>query len=121
MRIGLRFVLTKISTKTNVKQEVIFHCYPDSVRNKAGRRWIGVGGSLMQVDSGPFGIVWGVNRRQNIFFRTGITWRNPKGNGLAPRGGRLKYISCGEFGCWGVNRRNKVFFSYGVSRKTPQG
>ena len=75
----------------------------------------------MQIDSGPFGIVWGVNRRQNIFCRTGITWRNPKGSGWRPVAGKLNYVTCGEFGCWGVDKSCQIVFRYGISHEKPQG
>ena len=91
------------------------------MRNRVGSRWLRIPGNLMQIDSGPFGIVWGVNRRQIVFCRTGITWRNPKGSGWCRIGGKLKYISCGELGCWGVSRNRHIVFRNGVSRRKPQG
>ena len=74
---------------------------------RAGRRWYRVGGALMQIDSGPFGIVWGVNRNHQIYCRTGITAKNPRGRGW--------------LGCWGVNKNHQIFYRYGVSRRRPQG
>jgi hypothetical protein len=35
--------------------------------------------------------------------------------------GKLKYISCGEYGHWGVNKANLIYFREGVSRSNPVG
>ena len=75
----------------------------------------------MQIDSGPFGIVWGVNRNHQIYCRTGITAKNPRGRGWRRVPGALKYASCGQLGCWGVNKNHQIFNRYGVSRRRPQG
>ena len=94
------------------------------MRNKVGSRWFRIAGSLTQIDSGPFGIVWGVDRSQNVFCRTGITWGNPKGSGWRSVVGKLKYTSCGEFGCWGIRTiagEIHIMFRYGVSRAKPEG
>ena len=95
--------------------------FSGSIRNRAGSRWIHIGGKLMQIDSGPFGLVYGVNRNRQIFCRTGISWRNPKGTGWRHVGGRLKQVSAGSYGVWGVNRHNNIYFRYGISKRRPQG
>lgn len=35
--------------------------------------------------------------------------------------GRLKYVSCGLYGCWGTNRHNHVYFRTGVKASNPLG
>ena len=75
----------------------------------------------MQIDSGPFGHVWGVSRNQQIWCRIGITWKNLKGRGWRRVPGGLKYVSIGQFGPWGVNRGDYIYFRYGMSRARPQG
>ena len=70
---------------------------------------------MIQIDSGPCGIVYGVNRHHQIFCRTGISLRQPKGTGWVRVPGALKYVSCGVYGCWGVNRANQIWFRYGVN------
>ena len=92
-----------------------------SVGNSVGTSWTRIGGALKQIDSGPYGIVCGVNRGDDIYCRIGITDHNPKGTGWHHIGGKLKYISCGELGCWGVNSVNQIFFRTGVSRHNPAG
>ena len=84
-------------------------------------RWIKVPGGLKQIDSGPRGIVCGVNTADNIYCRTGITPARLSGKGWTRVPGKLKYISCGTLGHWGVNKRNDIFFRYGVNRGKPQG
>ena len=85
------------------------------------RRWFYVSGRLKQIDSGPKGIVCGVNKKNNIYCRTQITSRNKRGRGWVRVPGKLKYISCGEFGHWGVNKANNIYFREGVSRNNPAG
>lgn len=60
-------------------------------------------GTLVQIDSGPSGIVYGVNRFHHIYCRKGITLSKPTGTSWARVPGTLKYVSCGIYGCWGVN------------------
>ena len=91
------------------------------MRNYVGIRWDRIRGRLMQIDSGPFGFVWGVSKYYRIYYRTGITWKNPKGSGWRRVGGSLKYISVGELGPWGVDRYNKIWFRSSMSRGRPQG
>ena len=91
------------------------------MRNRAGSGWTKVGGSLMQIDSGPFGVVYGVSKLHRIWYRTGITWYNPKGSGWVRVQGSLKYISVGQFGAWGVTNQNAIYFRYGITRSKPQG
>ena len=75
----------------------------------------------MQIDSGDFGIVAGVNRHHYIYCRVGISWRNPKGKRWRFIKGRAKYISAGSYGHWVVNRKNSIYFRLGVRRSRPQG
>ena len=75
----------------------------------------------MQIDSGPFGFVWGVSKYNKVYYRSGITRTNLKGNRWNQVIRRLKYVSVGEFGPWGVDRYNKIWFLYGMTRGRPQG
>ena len=71
---------------------------------------------LKQIDSGPAGIVWGVNIGYSIYCRVGITNNAPKGTGWKLVAGKLlKYISCGPYGCWGVEADDDIWFRYGVT------
>ena len=72
-------------------------------------------GLLKQIDSGPAGILWGVNSKNNIYCRVGITTNYPKGTGWNKVTGKLKYTSCGPYGCWGVGFKNSIWFRYGVT------
>ena len=83
--------------------------------------WQNVPGLLMQVDSGPAGVVYGVTRDHKIFVRQGILHSLPMGTMWRRVPGRLKYVSCGLFGCWGVNRKNHVYFRLGVKASRPIG
>ena len=91
------------------------------MRNSVGSRWHRIRGQLMQIDSGPFGFVYGVSKYYKVYYCTAITWKNPKGSKWRRVSGSLKYVSVGEFGPWGVDRYNKVWFRYGMSLARPQG
>ena len=73
------------------------------------------GKSLKQIDSGPAGIVWGVNKDDDIYCRDGIKNENPKGTDWKHISGKLKYVSCGPYGCWGVNSLDNIYFRRGVT------
>lgn len=92
-----------------------------SRRRKTGTRWTRVSGALMQIDSGPSGMVCGVNKNHYVYCRRGITRRRPTGNGWIRVPGRLAYISCGLYGHWGVNKQYRIYFRYGVKFGKPQG
>lgn len=85
------------------------------------RPWQSVPGILMQVDSGPAGVVYGVTKDHKIFVRQGILHSLPMGTMWRRVPGRLKYVSCGLFGVWGVNRKNHVYFRFGVKASRPVG
>jgi hypothetical protein len=76
---------------------------------------------LKQIDSGPRGTVCGVNRYDNIYCRIQITPRYKRGRKWVRIPGKLKYISCGEYGYWGVNKANYIYFREGVTRRNPSG
>lgn len=78
-------------------------------------------GGLMQIDSGPTGIVYGVNSGHNIYCRKGISASNPKGTSWKWIPGALNYISCGKFGCWGVNKNNYIYFRTRVTASECEG
>ena len=78
-------------------------------------------GLLKQIDSGPTGIVYGVNKHDGIFCRTGITDDNLKGTGWRGVGGLLKYVSCGPYGCWGVNSADHIWVRSGVTAAKCEG
>lgn len=75
----------------------------------------------MQIDSGPFGFVYGVNKHHQIWCRTGISWKRPRGSGWRRVPGGLKYVSVGEYVAWGVNRHDYIYARYGMLRQKPQG
>jgi hypothetical protein len=88
---------------------------------RLGLRWKRIPGGLKQIDSGPKGVVCGLNSGNNIYCRLGISSRVPWGKRWLHIPGKLKYISCGDYGHWGVNRGNKIYFRIGVTRSRPAG
>ena len=92
-----------------------------TLSNPKGSSWERISGKLIQIDSGPSGIVYGVNRFHNIYCRTGISLSRPQGTGWIRVPGALKYVSCGVYGCWGVNRANHIWFRHGVTPRNCAG
>ena len=78
-------------------------------------------GLLKQIDSGPEGIVYGVNSNDDIFCRTGISHAQPRGVSWRHVPGKLKYISCSDLGCWGVNSGDYIWFRSGVTAEKCEG
>ena len=58
-----------------------------------------------------------------VYCRNGITWRNPTGSGWTQvtLHGRLRYVSCGAYGCWAVSRADEIWFRQGVTPTKCQG
>ena len=68
-----------------------------------------VNGDLKYVSSGD-GVVMGVNRRDQIFRREGITARNPVGTSWTKLDGGLKVIDCYNRNYfWGVNSHDIIY------------
>uniref|UniRef100_A0A8C3FGP5 Fish-egg lectin n=1 Tax=Chrysemys picta bellii TaxID=8478 RepID=A0A8C3FGP5_CHRPI len=93
-----------------------------------GDSWAQLPGSLKHVTVGPAG-VWGVNNNDNIYKLVGGSWQQVTGN-LHPYNflhlgasalpwvniaGKLKYYSCGLWGCWGVNSADDIYFRFDVT------
>lgn len=98
-----------------------FCLFKGSTYGRPGFSWDLVPGKLMQIDSGIFRVVWGLNRYHQVFYRTGITWNRLKGTRWRfLRGLRLKYLSISQFGVWGVNRNYHIFFRR-ITPKSLQG
>ena len=74
----------------------------------------------MQIDSGPKGVVCGVNRKMDIYCRFGITDQVPTGTTWTKISGSLKYISCGTYGCWGVTQSNDIYFTAVLNGASPK-
>ena len=79
-----------------------------------------VDGSLMQISSGYSGI-WGVNSKNEIFYRNGISSKKNEGIDWLQIDGALKDISSGEYGVWGVNSNDEIFCRKGITNVIPQG
>lgn len=79
-----------------------------------GVAWKLVAGGLMQIDSGPKGVVCGVAKAYGVYCREGITDASPTGTKWFRTSGLLKYISCGGYGYWGVNAGGDIFFTRDV-------
>ena len=77
--------------------------------NIVGTRWVHIGGRLKQIESGPRGVCWGVNRRNNIYYRAGVTRRRPIGRRWVRVGGKLTFVSAGCSGVYGVSANQQIW------------
>ena len=67
-------------------------------------------GGLKYVSSGS-DVVWGVNSKNEIQYRAGITHTNPIGTSWIQVPGSLKQVEAHGYksGIWGVNAQDQVF------------
>lgn len=73
-----------------------------------GTGWLPVEGSLKQIAIGT-NSVFGVNGYDQIFYRAGITSKQPSGTTWVLLDGNLKHITVSPAGVvWGVNSANQV-------------
>ncbi|XP_078666203.1 uncharacterized protein LOC144908469 isoform X3 [Branchiostoma floridae x Branchiostoma belcheri] len=82
--------------------------------------WRSVDGLLKFVSVGSRG-VWGVNRDDDIFYRSGtLENKASSGSGWVKIEGKLKQISSGH-SVWGVNANDDIFIRQGVTSTNPTG
>ncbi|KAI8480726.1 hypothetical protein Bbelb_415190, partial [Branchiostoma belcheri] len=82
--------------------------------------WRSVDGLLKFVSVGSRG-VWGVNRNDDIFYRSGtLENKASSGSGWVKIEGKLKQISSGH-SVWGVNANDDIFIRQGVTSTNPTG
>jgi hypothetical protein len=79
-----------------------------------------IDGSLKQISSGFLGI-WGINSKDEILYRTGISPKNNQGENWHKTEGSLKHISSGEYGVWGVNLSDLIYYRAGITDLIPYG
>uniref|UniRef100_W5MRU0 Fish-egg lectin n=1 Tax=Lepisosteus oculatus TaxID=7918 RepID=W5MRU0_LEPOC len=88
-------------------------------------RWIQVQPDrLVQVDAGGDVFVAGVNAAHSIYCLNGRPGLPHAGQSTAPWlqvPGRLKYYSCGPFGCWGVNSAGRIQVKLGIREQNCKG
>lgn len=74
-----------------------------------GTRWRHIGGKLKQIEASANGAIWGVNRGNNIYYRAGVTRRNPAGRKWIHVRGRLTHITVGCPGVLGLSRYGHIW------------
>ncbi|XP_077113411.1 fish-egg lectin-like [Ranitomeya variabilis] len=84
--------------------------------------WVQASGRLKQIDaggnkflSGANGLddIYCANRDQTISNSANVAYNNIEG--------RLKYYTCGPWGCWGVNAYDDIYYRYDVTPTACQG
>ncbi|XP_046860941.1 fish-egg lectin-like [Xenia sp. Carnegie-2017] len=89
--------------------------------NLQGTGWKQVPGALKYVSCGALGC-WGVNRHNQIWYRSGVSTQNCAGTRWTRIGGSLKQIEAGEVGdVYGVNSNNVVYRRTGITTASPMG
>ena len=82
-------------------------------------------GKLKQVDVGKVGLIYGLDKKGNVYCRSAITSQLREGQSWlrVDKNTTRKYIyvGCGEFGCWAVDDSNKIWFRVGSSKKNCAG
>ena len=71
---------------------------------------------LKQIESGPKGIVVGVNQHRLIYYRAGVTRGNPTGRYWVNIKGRLTHVIAGCRGIYGLNQGHQIFRYRGMSK-----
>ena len=74
-----------------------------------GRRWVRIGGSLKQIECGPNGVCFGVNRLSHVLYRYGVSQRRPSGISWIRIGKKMKQVTVGCIGVFATNRRGGIF------------
>ena len=91
------------------------------LKNNIKPGWKLIPGSLKHVSAGEAGI-WGVDRYDDVFYRNGVTKRNPSGKSWQNIPGKLKQIDSGPSGIvYGVNVNDQIFCRTGIDSSTPFG
>ena len=75
----------------------------------SGKRWIYVPGRLKQIESGPKGSCWGVNKAGRVYYRMGVTRGRKHGRYWKLVKGRLSYVSPGCTGVVGVSSNGRIW------------
>ena len=81
-----------------------------SLTSPQGTGWKAVDGSLVQLEAGPDGKVWGVNSNNELYRRSGVSRTVPMGTSWMKIGGlSLKFITVGKDQLYGVDLGNVVY------------
>ena len=75
-----------------------------------GTKWKAVDGSLVQLEAGPDGKVWGVNSKNELYRRSGVSASVPMGTSWMKVGGQpLKFVTVGKDQLYSIDLGNTVF------------
>lgn len=93
------------------------------VRDRGSDAWTPIPGSLTQVEQGENGVVWGINKNNDVYIRDGISTTQPYGTKWTKIGGvALKQITVGCDGnVRGVSPAGEIYFRDGISAQKPKG
>ncbi|XP_069804477.1 fish-egg lectin-like isoform X2 [Dendropsophus ebraccatus] len=84
--------------------------------------WVAVNGLLKQIDAGGDRFVSGANSADAVFcLNQDQALSRSTVLSYTSLDGRLKYYSCGLYGCWGVNSNNDIWYRHDVEPKSCGG
>lgn len=92
----------------------IFYREGISHLNPTGMKWKHVGGGLQQIDSGPAGVVYGIDENHDLLCRDGIKPGSPVGLLWTRIQGSYKHVTCGSKGCWALTTNKEVLYRFGI-------
>ncbi|XP_044845888.1 fish-egg lectin-like [Mauremys mutica] len=90
----------------------------NNIYKLVGGSWQQVTGLLKQIDAGGDMFVNGVNMNDDIYCLSRPPTVSANGASDLPWvniEGKLKYYSCGVWGCWGVNSADDIYFRFDVT------
>ncbi|XP_074869322.1 fish-egg lectin-like [Carettochelys insculpta] len=90
----------------------------NNIYKLVGGSWKQISGQLKQIDAGGDMFISGANMNDDIFClprSAAVTVNNDSSLPWVNIAGKLKYYSCGLWGCWGVNSADDIFFRYDVT------
>ncbi|XP_075754010.1 fish-egg lectin-like [Pelodiscus sinensis] len=90
----------------------------NNVFKMVGGSWQAINGLLKQIDAGGDMFISGANMNDDIYCLSRPATVSVNSDATIPWvniAGKLKYYSCGLWGCWGVNSADDIFFRTNVT------
>jgi hypothetical protein len=81
-----------------------------TIASPQGTGWKAIDSTLIQLEAGPDGEVWGVNSKNELYRRSGVSTTVPMGTSWMKVGGQpLKFVTVGKDQLYSIDLSNVVF------------
>jgi hypothetical protein len=81
-----------------------------TIASPQGTGWKAIDSTLIQLEAGPNGEVWGVNTKNELYRRSGVSTTVPMGTSWMKVGGQpLKFVTVGKDQLYSIDLGNTVF------------